>query len=331
MKILHGNTKDIYKSPVILILAVIVIVFFVEMVIMMMLANSKPEPLLFNGFLDSLLLVIVLIPVLYFLIYIPMAKYARERKLAEEILIEKEARLRELNATKDKFFSIIAHDLKSPFNAIIGFSKILTEQIKDKNYKGFEEYTGIIHDSSLRAMDLLKNLMAWAGSQTGSIEFNPVEIEIAGLINEVVELSNDAARQKTITISIESPEKATVFADKSMISTILRNLISNAVKFTNPGGQIIITAKEKTDGLIISVCDDGIGMNQDGIYKLFRIEESYSTVGTQNETGTGLGLLLCKEFVIKHGGKIWVESEPGNGTTFYFTTGKIDNIKINSN
>lgn len=242
-----------------------------------------------------------------------------ERKRMEDKLKESEVRLRELNATKDKFFSIIAHDLKNPFNAIIGFSNILLEQVQEKDYEGIEEYARIIQNSSQRAMDLLMNLMEWSRSQTGRLEFNPEPIEIVALINEIAEQSNDAARQKSIAILRELPDKTIVYADKAMISTILRNLISNAVKFTNPGGQIVISAKQKQYESIISVHDNGVGINKGSIKKLFRIEESYSTMGTQKEMGTGLGLLLCKEFIEKHGGKIWVESRPDEGSTFYFT------------
>ncbi len=241
------------------------------------------------------------------------------RKKAEEDLYESEKRLKELNATKDKFFSIIAHDLKSPFNAIIGFSNLLDEQIHKKDQEGIEEYVGIIRNSSQRAMDLLTNLLEWSRSQTGRMEYNPEYVELVALINYVTELSEDTARQKSISIKKELPQNIDAFADKAMLSAILRNLISNAVKFTNKGGTIVISATQNKKEVIVAIRDTGIGITEDGIRKLFRIEESYSTTGTQNETGTGLGLLLCKEFVQKHGGKIWVESEPGKGSIFSFT------------
>ncbi len=246
-----------------------------------------------------------------------------ERKMAQEALKKSEARLRELNATKDKFFSIISHDLRGPFSSIIGFSNILKEQIREKNYEEIETYSGIIQDSSWRAMDLLTNLIEWSSSQSGRMEFNPEYIEFTALINEVIKLLNDSAQQKSITISSEIPPDATVFADKDMLSTIMRNLISNALKFTNSGGEIVILATQKQDEMMVAVCDNGVGIKKEIIEKLFRIEESTSTMGTQKELGTGLGLLLCKEFVEKHGGKIWAESETGKGSTFYFTIPKI--------
>jgi len=251
--------------------------------------------------------------------YLLLVQYITQRKRAEEALKESEATLHELNATKDKFFSIIAHDLKSPFNSIAGFSGHLVEQVREKNYAGIEEYAGIIQTSSKHAMNLLSNLLEWSLSQTGRIVYNPEYIEMVELITEVTELSTDAARQKSITLSKELPLNVFVFADKNMISTIFRNLISNAIKFTNPGGKIVVSVEKKKDELLAAVRDSGIGIKQPSIEKLFRIDESYSTSGTQNEKGTGLGLILCKEFVEKHGGKIWAESEPGKGSVFYFT------------
>ncbi|MBW8324244.1 MAG: PAS domain S-box protein [Prolixibacteraceae bacterium] len=245
-----------------------------------------------------------------------------KRKQAEDALKESETRLRELNATKDKFFSIIAHDLKSPFNSILGLSNILVEQIREKNYEGIDEYARIILVSSQRTMDLLMNLLEWSRSQTGRMEFSPEYVEIVALINEVVELLYDYASQKTITIVKKLPRNMVVFADRAMISTILRNLISNAIKFTHTRGQIIISVTQEENKIIVSVTDNGIGMKTNVLEKLFRIDESHTTLGTQNEKGTGLGLLLCKEFIEKHGGEIWIESTPGTGSTFSFSIPK---------
>ena len=191
--------------------------------------------------------------------------------------------------------------------------------MKAKEYEGVEEYAGIIQNSSQQAMDLLMNLLEWSCAQTGKIEFNPETIEIVSLIDKVAELLNDTAQQKSITISRKNSFSLPVFADKAMISTILRNLISNAIKFTNPGGAIVISAEQNSDRLLVTVSDNGIGIKKEAIGKLFRIEESSSTIGTQDEKGTGLGLLLCKEFILKHNGKIWVESEWGKGSKFHFT------------
>ena len=242
----------------------------------------------------------------------------RQKKTEAEIE-QRNEELRELNATKDKFFSIIAHDLKSPFNAIMGFSELLVDQVKGNDYNGIEKYAQIILNSSERAVELLMNLMDWSRSQTGRIEFIPEYFELVGFINETTSLFDDIAVQKGIAIKKELPHNIPMFADQAMITTVLRNLISNAIKFTHPGGMITITAIEKPGDILVSISDTGVGIPKTMIDKLFRIDENYTTTGTNNEHGTGLGLILCKEFVEKHGGKIWVESEEGKGSRFYFT------------
>lgn len=242
-----------------------------------------------------------------------------DKKLADEAVRVSEKHLRELNATKDKFFSIIAHDLNSPFNSILGFSEILIDELQEKNYEAVEEYAGIIRNSSLNATELLKDLIEWASSQAGKIRYKPAIFEISVLLNEITALMNEAAQMKSISLFSECETSKTVYADRNMIASVLRNLISNAIKFTYPGGIVRITAEQKAGEWSVSVQDNGIGMKKENIEKLFRIDQNYSTFGTQNEKGTGLGLILCKEFVEKHGGTIRVESQPYNGTTFCFT------------
>jgi len=242
-----------------------------------------------------------------------------ERKNAEQALKESEARLAELNVTKDRLFSIIGHDLRGPFNSIIGFSDLLLNQIEEKDFEGIERYARIIRDSSHRAMDLLTNLLEWSRAQSGKIEFNPEYVELVTVIDEIVAFLNDSAQQKSITISRNLPHHLPVLADKDMVHTILRNLVSNGIKFSNSGGNIIIKAEQMDDQLTISVADDGVGINEEVLDKLFHIEKSHSTRGTLQEKGTGLGLLLCKDFVEKHGGMIWAESIAGEGSVFYFT------------
>ena len=250
-----------------------------------------------------------------------------ERKLAEQKIELKNEELEKTNAVKDKFFSIIAHDLKSPFNSIVGYCDLLVEQVKEEDYDGIGKFAEIISQSSHRAVSLLMNLMEWAQSQTGRMEFNPELFEMKSLINEMEFLFEDIAIQKNIIISKVLPLTTPVYADKAMIGTILRNLIANAIKFTESGGKIIISAEEKRNGLTVSVADTGVGIPKNRIETLFRIDESYSTPGTNNEKGTGLGLILCKEFIEKHGGRIWVESNLDSssekkGTTFHFTIPK---------
>lgn len=246
-----------------------------------------------------------------------------EHKKLLKALSESEANLRELNAQKDKFFSIIAHDLKSPFNAILGFSDILVEQINEKNYTGIDEYAKIIRQSSQRAFDLLINLLEWARAQTGKLIFTPEVFNLKNLINDNIALLKSNANQKAITINVDMPNESITFADKQMISTVLRNLISNAIKFTHKGGEIKISVKQNEKEMLISVADNGIGIEPERIKNLFHINKSISTPGTNNEYGTGLGLILCKEFVEKHNGKIWAESKQGKGTVFHFTLKKL--------
>ena len=227
--------------------------------------------------------------------------------------------LKKLNATKDKFFSIISHDMRSPFTSIIGYSELLVDHVQKQNYTAIGKFATVIQTSSWQAMNLLTNLIEWSRSQSGRMLFSPAYFEIVAIMNEVIELLNGSAQQKSITILNELSPDVTVFADKAMISAILRNLVSNSIKYTNQGGTIVISAAQKQNELMVTVHDNGVGIKKEAIEKLFRIEECKSTKGTQNEEGNGLGLLLCKEFVEKHGGKIWVESLLSKGSKFHFT------------
>lgn len=242
-----------------------------------------------------------------------------ERKHAMDEIKIKNEELLKLNFEKDKFFSIIAHDLRSPFNSIIGYSDLLLEQVRNKDIEGIDEYAQIILKSSKSALDLLMNLMEWSRSQTGRIESKPEYFEIVSFIKKNTLMYIDIAGQKSITIKYNLPNNLTVFADCNMINTVFRNLITNAIKFTMPGGEINISIMDKQNEIIFSVSDTGVGIPQNSIDKLFRIDQSYSTAGTNKEKGTGLGLILCKEFIEKHDGKIWVESSVGVGTTFNFS------------
>ena len=242
-----------------------------------------------------------------------------DRKQAEKTLRESEAKLRELNITKDKFFNIIAHDLRSPFNSIIGLSELLVEQVNAKDYEGIDKYASIIKQSAHRATDLLMNLLEWSLTQTGRIEYNPEHFELVDIIKGNLMLFDDIARQKSISIKKVLPSTLILIADKAMIKTVIRNLLSNAIKFTGQGGEVVISARSSPTEILVSVKDSGTGIASDRIEKLFRIDTSESTPGTNKEGGTGLGLILCKEFVEKHGGKIWVESIENKGTVFTFT------------
>jgi len=242
-----------------------------------------------------------------------------ERKISDAKILETNKKLTELNAQKDKFFSIIAHDLRSPFNSIMGFSQLLVDQIIEKDYEGIEQYARIMRQSAEHAINLLTNLLEWSRAQTGRIEFKPDYLELVNFIEKIIPVFENVALQKSITIKRSLPHESLVYADKHMISTVLRNLISNAIKFTRQGGEVIVSAQRVKNEAIVSVKDNGVGISKDQIDKLFRIDQSESTPGTNNEQGTGLGLILCKEFVEKHGGRIGVESQEGKGSLFTFT------------
>jgi PAS domain S-box-containing protein len=241
-----------------------------------------------------------------------------ELKKAELIMRESEARLRELNATKDKFFSIIAHDLKSPFNSILGFSEILKDEVKNLDIGTIAQYASIINSTATNTYQLLENLLEWSLSQQQKMPFDPAPMFLNHLINAEIQNLKHHAGLKNIELTCTFGENIIITADENMLSTIIRNLITNAIKFTEKNGKIVITARVHGNEVEVSVADTGIGIKPEAIDKLFKIETSFTTRGTENEKGTGLGLLLCKEFIEKHHGKIWVESEPGNGSRFIF-------------
>jgi len=246
----------------------------------------------------------------------------RYKEIESEIKTRNE-QLEILSAQKDKFFSIIAHDLKNPFNTLIGFSDVLVKQVRSKDYESVEKIAGFIQQASKNTYNLLVNLLEWSASQTGRIEFRPEILDLNGLVLDVVKLLSPSAGQKSITLLADTPPALKAMADKAMINTILRNLVTNAIKFTNPGGEIRISANEDGEGVTLTVTDNGVGINRADLEGLFRIDKSHSTEGTLQEKGTGLGLLLCKEFIEKHGGRIWAESEPGKGSCFSFTIPKV--------
>jgi len=232
---------------------------------------------------------------------------------------KKNAKLEELNATKDKFFSIIAHDLKNPFNIILGFSTLVQESPDDYDLKETQSFVGMMHNSAQSAYKLLENLLEWSRSQTGRIEYKPHDLFLQNLVVENQKLCENMAASKNISIHHDIPDNLIVYGDYDMLNTVLRNLITNAIKFTHKGGEITISASSQNDEIAISVRDTGMGMDEKTRNKLFKINEKITIVGTEKEKGTGIGLLLCKEFVEKHGGEITVESELGKGSEFKFT------------
>lgn len=230
--------------------------------------------------------------------------------------------LRELNATKDKFFSIIAHDLRNPFNSLLGLSELLHDEAKSANDTSIMQYAEMIHQTSKNGYVLLENLLQWSRTQWGMIRYKPMEIDLGDFMNDLLPILNEPAKKKKITINHDIPDQFQVYADTDMLAGIFRNLLSNAIKFTPSGGKIFIKAYTKNGKPEICVADTGIGMTPEETARLFNIENSFSNHGTENETGSGIGLILCKEFIEKHGGDIWVESQKGQGSKFCFHLGK---------
>lgn len=241
-----------------------------------------------------------------------------DRKQAEMALLKSEAKLMELNATKDKFFSIIAHDLKSPFNGIIGFSDLLESEVRNLDIETIEKYAEIIHSTALQAYHLLENLLEWSKTQQDGFHPNPRKLLLQNMVSEEISNMKPNAEQKSISIQNEAVEDIILSTDEKMLHTILRNLLSNAVKFTPKGGLVRVNSCRKDGHVEVSLSDNGIGMDAETIDKLFKIDSGFTTRGTENEKGSGLGLLLCREFVEKQGGKIWASSEKGKGSTFTF-------------
>jgi PAS domain S-box-containing protein len=235
------------------------------------------------------------------------------------ILKLSEIKLLQLNADKDLFISILAHDLRNPFNSILGFSELLLEDIHKNEVDKIEYQVGMIHSISQKTFNLLEDLLMWAKSQSGKLAFKPEMINFVKTCTETIDNIKPNALSKKITVYYSGTGKIPLLADDNMLKIVLRNLVSNAIKFTNPGGQINILTEQKGLNLTVTVSDNGVGIAPGTINNLFDISQKISTAGTSNEKGTGLGLLLCKEFVEKHGGKIWVESIQGKGSDFKFT------------
>jgi len=236
-----------------------------------------------------------------------------------ENLQEANYELERLNKTKDKFFSIIAHDLKNPFHAIMGFSELLTKEFTTMDDSQKIGLIDLINISSESAFNLLENLLQWARTQTDKIKFHPENSDLRELVDSNIKFHKVSALKKKITLTTQVPPGTMVYADSNMINTVIRNLISNAIKFTDNNGKITISAKPKEAFYEISISDTGIGIDKETLDKLFRIDEYHTSTGTSGESGTGLGLIICKEFVEKNNGKIWAESTPEKGSTFSFT------------
>jgi PAS domain S-box-containing protein len=240
-------------------------------------------------------------------------------RTAANVIRENEAKLKELVATKDKFFNIVAHDLKNPFTSLLGSSELLFENIDQLNTRSIQDLALILNDSAKSGYAILQNLLDWSRSQTGLLKINPENINLRELIDENVSTLQLPAANKEIKMVNLVNEDIIVCTDKNMINTILRNILSNALKFTYKSGKVIVRTEMTTEEVIVSVKDNGIGIPEEKIESLFNIEVKNSLPGTENEQGTGLGLKLTREFVEKLGGRIWVVSVVGKGSEFNFS------------
>jgi PAS domain S-box-containing protein len=245
---------------------------------------------------------------------------AIERKKTEEEINLKNEQLLAINAEKDKFFSIIAHDLRGPLSAFVAATQILTEEIQTMDIEVIKDITLSMKTSASNIYSLLENLLEWSRLKRGGIDFECEKINLGRNVRECIDILSESARKKEIFITFSIPEEMEAFADKHMLETVIRNLLSNAIKFTHIGGNVSITADYQNDNfIVVKVSDSGIGMTTELKNKLFMLNEKTSRNGTGGELSTGLGLLLCKEFIEQFGGKIWAESEVGKGSVFSFT------------
>ncbi|MBI1880782.1 MAG: hybrid sensor histidine kinase/response regulator [Chloroflexi bacterium] len=249
----------------------------------------------------------------------------KQRRQAEAALHEANLALSKINADKDKLFSIISHDLRSPFNVLLGNAQLLVERIDKLSQHDIQDMTQGIYNGSKAVYNLLENLLMWAQLQReGGIKYSPEPIELRALADETLAVLVQTAAHKEIELSNSIPPDFWVKADRYMLETVIRNLAGNALKFTPRGGQVTLRGYEngindQSDFVKVSVQDTGVGMNRADAAKLFRIDTCRSTLGTEREKGSGLGLIICKEMVEQNGGKIWVESKLGKGTKVEFT------------
>ncbi len=285
--------------------------------------RRKQETLRRHRILLSFIIVLLLLSlVLSTLLY----RQYKQKTMANVLLAQQKEELAkqrdafcELNATKDKFFTIIAHDLRNPFSALISISRSLSESHHDITEEERHTYLKTLNQSANRLYKLLENLLQWARTQTGDIDLECERIDLSDIASRCVDVLESSARERNTHVSSRIEQGAFVYADPNMVKAVLRNLLDNAIKFTREGGTVSIEATPNEDYIEVSVVDDGSGISEQDIGDLFRIEAEHTHIGSTKDKGTGLGLILCKEFVEINGGKIWVESKLGGGSSFRFT------------
>jgi PAS domain S-box-containing protein len=253
-----------------------------------------------------------------------LEKYNNELAEVNKQLKKSEQELKKLNDEKDKFFSIIAHDLKSPFNALLNLSEFLVKDLSELSMEEIRSFSKEINKSAHSVFDLLLNLLQWAQIKTGRLKQNPEKISLSALANNSIILLESVAAKKAVTIINNIDNSHFFLGDRTMISSVLQNLISNSIKFSRRNSEVILSSRVEGDKIIVSIKDRGVGISSENMKRLFKLDEHLTTPGTSNESGTGLGLILCKELVEKNKGKIWAESKEQFGTTFFFSLVKTE-------
>ncbi len=262
------------------------------------------------------ILIVLMIVAFALAIYIMLLAYRNDK--FQDNIISLNAKILKDSIEKDKFYSIVSHDIMNPFNALLGFSKILKEAVKEGDQKEVEECSVIVHQSAERISNLLQNLLVWSRVQNGKIQFAPQNRNVNHLVSEAMAIVAPIARNKTINLNWNVLGEIDAEFDKNMITSVLQNLVTNAIKFTPKGGEVKVSASSDSSKLKVVVSDNGVGMNEEQLSKLFRLDKASSSKGTDEETGTGLGLIIAREFIEKHNGQIWAESEVGKGSKFCF-------------
>lgn len=276
------------------------------------LENSGPNHLILEGIIVVLIITILMLVFFYL-------KKLKESKTNTQLLNWQNAELHDANLTKEKFLSILGHDLKNPFNSVLGFSNLIIDQWESLEEKERFHIINEIYSSVQSIYELLDNLLIWSKTQSESTKPIPENFDLNESVLEVYEIFRNQANFKNINVRLDISGKKKVVADPNMIATVIRNLLSNSLKFTHEGGQIVIRTQRKADTVEFSISDNGKGILPEDLKRIFENKDHHSTKGTANETGSGLGLLLAKEFIQRSKGLIWVESKPGKGSLFTFT------------
>lgn len=290
------------------------------------------NPFLVNSSATIFLVLIGYLYIILFLLRMLEEATQRTEKLITELrennteLINKKEELSSLVKTKDKLFSVLAHDLQSPFMGISGLSEMIKKNAQKGKKDEVIEYSKMIADTTKRTSTLFTNLLDWAASQTGELEMKHTINNLDECLDETIALLQDHQQRKNITI-LKDNTNIKISADPNGLKTVLRNLISNALKFTPHDGIIKISAEKNRDEAVVSISDSGVGIKSDLIPKIFKTDTYITTDGTDDEHGTGIGLSLCKEMIVRHNGKIWGESEPGQGSIFHFSLPNLNSVQ----